>query len=142
MYKPEKGLAYESGLKLDLFDSRIGVTIALFQIDKEHVITTDALGDSVAAGKARSQGLDLQFSGQVTDALRVIGAYAYIDAEVTKGDAAIPKGRDLLGMARNKASEEIGLNPNNLFNRKYYERSYNSVWVIPGGCLALRPARA
>jgi iron complex outermembrane receptor protein len=186
VYKPEKGLGYESGLKLDLFDSRIGATVALFHIDKENVITTDALGDSVAAGKARSQGLDLQFSGQVTDALRVIGAYAYIDAEVTKGDAAIPEGSDLLGIARHsgslmavhafqngalrgsdigaavsyvgersgqtgsaftlpsystvdllahyQASEEVtvGLNLNNLFNRKYYERAYNSAWVMPG----------
>ncbi|WP_434647974.1 TonB-dependent siderophore receptor [Pseudomonas sp. D1-2] len=186
VYKPEKGLGYETGLKLDLFDSRIGATIALFHIDKENVVTTDALGESVAAGEARSQGLDLQFSGQITDALRVIGAYAYIDAEVTKGDSALPKGSDLLGIARNsgslmgvyefqdgalrgsdmgaafnyvgersgqagssfklpsystvdllahyKASEDItlGLNLNNLFDRKYYERSYNSAWVLPG----------
>ncbi|YAF60401.1 Metal-pseudopaline receptor CntO [Pseudomonas sp. E102] len=186
VYKPEKGLGYETGLKLDLFDSRIGATIALFHIDKENVVTTDALGESVAAGEARSQGLDLQFSGQITDALRVIGAYAYIDAEVTKGDSALPKGSDLLGIARNsgslmgvyefqdgalrgsdmgaafnyvgersgqagssfklpsystvdllahyKASEDVtlGLNLNNLFDRKYYERSYNSAWVLPG----------
>ncbi|WP_460419062.1 TonB-dependent siderophore receptor [Pseudomonas sp. microsymbiont 2] len=186
VYKPEKGLGYETGLKLDLLDSRLGATIALFHIDKENVVTTDALGDSVAAGKARSQGLDLQFSGQLSDAVRVIGAYAYIDAEVTKGDAAVPKGSDLLGIARNsgslmgvyefqngalrgsdvgaafnyvgersgqagsrftlpsystvdllahyKASEQVtvGLNLNNLFDRKYYERSYNSSWVLPG----------
>lgn len=186
VYKPEKGLGYESGLKLDLFERRIGATVALFHIDKENVITTDALGDSVAAGEARSQGVDLQFSGQVSDALRVIGAYAYIDAEVTKGDAAIAKGSDLLGIARNsgslmgvyewqngllqgsdvgaainyvgersgqagsdftlpayttvdllahyKVSNEVklGLNLNNLFNRSYYERSYNSAWVMPG----------
>jgi iron complex outermembrane receptor protein len=186
VYKPEKGLGYETGVKLDLLDSRLGATIALFHIDKENVITTDALGESVAAGEARSQGLDLQFSGQLTDALRVIGAYAYIDAEVTKGDAALPKGSDLLGIARNsgslmgvyefqdgalrgsdvgaavnyvgersgqagsdftldaystvdllahyKASEQVtvGLNLNNLFDRKYYERSYNSAWVLPG----------
>ena len=116
----------------------------------------------------------------------MIGAYAYIDAEVTKGDAALPKGSDLLGIARNsgslmgvyefqdgalrgsdvgaavnyvgersgqagsdftldaystvdllahyKASEQVtvGLNLNNLFDRKYYERSYNSAWVLPG----------
>jgi iron complex outermembrane receptor protein len=140
----------------------------------------------VAAGKARSEGLDLQFSGQVTDALRVIGAYAYIDAEVTKGDAAVPTGSDLLGIARHsgsllgvyefqggalrgsdigaafnyvgersgesgssftlpsyntvdlvahyKMSEQtmLGLNLNNVFDRKYYERAYNSVWVLPG----------
>lgn len=34
----------------------------------------------------------------------MIGAYAYIDAEVTKGDAALPKGSDLLGIARNSGS--------------------------------------
>ena len=186
VYKPEKGIGYETGLKLDLFDSRIGATLALFHIDKENVITTDALGDSIAAGKARSQGLDLQFSGQMTDAVRVIGAYAYIDAEVTKGDAALPKGSDLLGVPRHsgslmavyefqdgalrgsdfgaaanyvgersgqagssfrlpsystvdllahyKASEQLsfGLNLNNLFDRKYYERGYNAAWNLPG----------
>ncbi|WP_139315594.1 TonB-dependent siderophore receptor [Pseudomonas sp. PA27(2017)] len=186
VYKPEKGLGYETGVKLDLLDGRLGGTIALFQIDKENVITTDAVGDSVAAGKARSQGLDMQLSGQLSDAVRVIGAYAYIDAEVTEGDAALPKGSDLLGIARHsgsllsvyefqngtlrgsdigaafnyvgersgqagsdftlpsystvdllahyKASEDVtlGLNLNNLFDRKYYERSFNSAWVVPG----------
>ena len=186
VYKPEKGLGYETGVKLDLLDGRLGGTIALFQIDKENVITTDAAGDSVAAGKARSQGLDMQLSGQLSDAVRIIGAYAYIDAEVTEGDAALPEGSDLLGIARHsgsllgvyefqngalrgsdigaafnyvgersgqagsdftlpsystvdllahyKASEDVtlGLNLNNLFDRKYYERAYNSVWVLPG----------
>ena len=186
VYKPEKGLGYETGVKLDLLDGRLGGTIALFQIDKENVITTDAAGDSVAAGKARSQGLDMQLSGQLSDAVRIIGTYAYIDAEVTEGDAALPKGSDLLGIARHsgsllsvyefqngalrgsdigaafnyvgersgqagsdftlpsystvdllahyKASEDVtlGLNLNNLFDRKYYERAYNSVWVLPG----------
>ena len=186
VYKPEKGIGYESGLKLDLFDSRLGATVALFRIDKENVITTDAFGESIAAGKARSQGLDLQFSGQLSDAVRVIGAYAYIDAEVTKGDAALPKGSDLLGipqhsgslmavyafqdgalrgsdfgasanyvgersgqagshfrlpsystvdlLAHYKASEQLtlGLNLNNLFDRKYYERGSNAAWNMPG----------
>ncbi|OLU19654.1 TonB-dependent siderophore receptor [Pseudomonas sp. PA1(2017)] len=186
IYKPEKGLGYETGVKLDLLDGHLDGTIALFQIDKENVITTDAVGDSVAAGKARSQGLDMQLSGQLSDAVRIIGAYAYIDAEVTEGDAALPKGSDLLGIARHsgsllsvyefqngtlrgsdigaafnyvgersgqagsdftlpsystvdllahyKASEDVtlGLNLNNLFDRKYYERSFNSAWVVPG----------
>ncbi len=187
VFKPEKGLGYETGLKLDLLDSRLGATVALFHIDKENVLTADPNnpGDSIAAGKARSQGLDLQVSGQLSDALRLIGAYAYIDAEVTK-DNSIPEGSDLLGIARNSASLmgvyqfqggslqgsefgaavnyvgdrsgqtgsefelpayttvdllarwqatedlSLGLNLNNLFDRKYYERSYNSVWVLPG----------
>lgn len=185
VFKPEKGVGYETGLKLDLLDGRLGGTVALFHIDKENVLTTDANGDSIAAGKARSQGLDLQFAGQLSDAVRVIGAYAYIDAEVTKNNV-IKEGSDLLGIARNSASlmavyefqdgelrgsdigiagnyvgdrsgqtgtqfelpaystvdllahykasdtVSVGLNLNNLFDRKYYERSYNSTWVLPG----------
>ncbi|MGY4534897.1 iron complex outermembrane receptor protein [Pseudomonas sp. TE3786] len=185
VFKPEKGLGYETGLKLDLLDGRLGATVALFHIDKENVLTSDANGDSIAAGKARSQGLDLQFSGQLSDAVRIIGAYAYLDAEVTQ-DNVIKEGSDLLGIARNsaslmavyevqsgawrgsdigvagnyvgdrsgqtgtqfelpaystvdllahyKASETVtvGFNLNNLFDRTYYERSYNSTWVLPG----------
>ncbi|MGE8496218.1 MAG: TonB-dependent siderophore receptor [Pseudomonas sp.] len=187
VFKPEKGLGYETGLKLDLFDSRLGATIALFHIEKENVLTADpsSPGDSIAAGKARSQGLDLQFSGQLTDALRVIGAYAYIDAEVTE-DNTLPEGSRLLGipehsgsllgvyefqngwlrgsdvgaalnyvgdrsgqagsnfelpsyttvdlLAHYQASDtvRVGLNLNNAFDRKYYERAFNSVWVLPG----------
>ncbi|MGE8359770.1 TonB-dependent siderophore receptor [Pseudomonas sp.] len=187
VFKPEKGVGYETGLKLDLFDSRLGATLALFHIEKENVLTADPAspGDSIAAGKARSQGIDLQFSGQLTDALRVIGAYAYIDAEVTE-DNTLPEGSRLLGipehsgsllgvyefqdgwlrgsdvgaalnyvgdrsgqagsnfelpayttvdlLAHYQASDSVrvGLNLNNAFDRKYYERAFNSVWVLPG----------
>ncbi|MDH1262251.1 TonB-dependent siderophore receptor [Pseudomonas sp. GD03944] len=187
VFKPEKGVGYETGLKLDLFDSRLGATLALFHIEKENVLTADPAspGDSIAAGKARSQGIDLQFSGQLTDALRVIGAYAYIDAEVTE-DNTLPEGSRLLGipehsgsllgvyefqdgwlrgsdvgaavnyvgdrsgqagsnfelpayttvdlLAHYQASDtvRVGLNLNNAFDRKYYERAFNSVWVLPG----------
>ena len=34
------------------------------------------------------------------DAIRVIGAFAYIDAEVTKGDKDIPAGSRILGVAK------------------------------------------
>lgn len=187
VFEPEKGLGKEAGLKLDLLEGRLGATVALFHIDKENVLTADPNepGQSIAAGRARSQGLDLQVSGQLTDALRIIGAYAYIDAEVTR-DNVFPEGSRLLGvpqhsgsllavyefqdghlrgsdigaafnhvgdrsgqagsqfelpaystvdlLAHYKASERVtvGLNLNNLFDRKYYERSYNSVWVMPG----------
>ena len=41
VFKPEKGLGYETGLKLDLLDSRLGATVAMFHIDKENVLTAD-----------------------------------------------------------------------------------------------------
>ncbi|WP_431483567.1 TonB-dependent siderophore receptor [Pseudomonas solani] len=187
VFKPEKGVGYESGVKLDLFEGRLGATAALFHIEKENVLTADPNDPSqnIAAGKARSQGLDVQVAGQLSDAFRLIGAYAYIDAEVTE-DNTLPEGSRLLGIAKHsgslmgvyefqdgwlrgsdvgaaanyagdrsgqagsqfelpaystldllahyKASDDlsIGLNLNNVFDRKYYERSYNNVWVLPG----------
>ncbi|WP_210712514.1 TonB-dependent siderophore receptor [Pseudomonas sp. MWU349] len=186
-FKPEEGVGYEVGIKSELFDERLSATLAAFHIDKENVLALDPGTDSSRAmGKARSQGFDLQFSGQLTDAVRVIGAYALIDAQVTKGDPAIPAGSRILGVAKHsasllgvyefqdgrlkgsdigaaltyvgdrsgeaggrfelpayrtldllahyKASDNLtlGLNLNNLFDEKYYERSYSNYWVNPG----------
>ncbi len=186
-FKPEEGVGYEVGIKSELFDDRLSTTLAAFHIEKENVLALDpATNTSRAMGKARSQGLDLQLTGQVTDAIRVIGAFAYIDAEVTKGDRAIPAGSRILGVAKRsgsllgvyefqdgvlrgsdlgaaftyvgdrsgeagtqfelpayhtvdllahyKATENVtvGLNLNNLFDEKYYERSYSNYWISPG----------
>ncbi|NQD94334.1 TonB-dependent siderophore receptor [Pseudomonas sp. CrR25] len=187
VFGPEKGSGYEAGVKLDLLEGRLGANVALFHIDKENVLTVDPAtpGEQIAAGEARSRGIDVQLSGQLSDAVRVIGAYAYVDAEVTK-DTTLAEGSPLLGVAKHSGSLlsvyafqdgwlrgsdvgaalnyvgdrsgqtgsdfelpaystvdllahyqgsddlRLGLNLNNLFDRKYYERSYNSVWVMPG----------
>ena len=186
-FDPEEGVGYEIGIKNELFDERLSSTLAFFHIDKENVLALDPGTDtSRAMGKARSRGFDWQVTGQVTDAVRVMGAFAYIDAEVTKGDAATPTGSRILGVAKRsgsllgvyefqdghlrgsdvgaaftyvgdrsgeaggdfempayhtvdllahyKASDNVtvGLNLNNLFDEKYYERSYSNYWVYPG----------
>ncbi|MCQ4327697.1 TonB-dependent siderophore receptor [Pseudomonas stutzeri] len=86
-FDPEEGVGYEAGFKLDLLDSRLGMTIAAFHLTKENVLTADPAPGSttqIAAGEVRSRGIDLQLTGQLTDEIRVIGAYAYVDAEITK----------------------------------------------------------
>jgi iron complex outermembrane receptor protein len=187
-FDPEQGIGYETGVKLDLLDHRLSATLAAFHLTKENVLSADPLdpGFQAAVGEARSQGFDLQVSGQLTDALRMIGAFAFIDAEVTKGDKSLPAGSRLLGVARQSGSllgvyefqygwlrgadigaafnyvgdrsgqagsnfelpaystldllahyriserMKLGANLNNLFDEKYYERSYSSLWVTPG----------
>jgi len=186
-FKPEESVGYEVGIKSELFGDRLSTTLAAFHIEKENVLARDPATDTDRAmGKARSQGFDLQLTGQLTDAVRVIGAFAYIDAEVTKGDKATPAGSRILGVAKRsgsllgvyefqdgllrgsdlgaaftyvgdrsgeagtsfelpayhtvdllahyKASDNVtvGLNLNNLFDEKYYERSYSNYWVMPG----------
>lgn len=187
-FDPEEGTGYEAGVKLDLLDRRLGLTLAAFHLTKENVLTADPADAafSIAAGEVRSRGLDLQLSGQLSDALRVIGAYAYVDAEVTEDNTLAPGSR-LLNVPRHSASlmlvhtvqtgvlrglefggagnhvgdrsgeptdagfelpayttldllarypvdEQLtlGVNLNNVFDRTYYERSYNNLWVMPG----------
>ncbi|MBX9405151.1 TonB-dependent siderophore receptor [Pseudomonas baetica] len=104
-FAPEEGVGYEIGIKNELFDERLSSTLAFFHIDKENVLALDPGTDTRRAmGKARSRGFDLQVTGQVTDAVRVIGAFAYIDAEVTKGDAVIATGSRILGVAKRSGS--------------------------------------
>ena len=105
-FDPEQGIGYEAGLKLDMLDDRLSATLAAFHLTKENVLTADPVDASfqAAAGEARSQGFDLQVSGQLSDALRLIGAFAFINAEVTDGDQALPAGSRLLGVAQQSGS--------------------------------------
>lgn len=104
-FEPEKGRGYETGVKLDLFDHRLSMTLAAFHIIKRNVLTTDPSDTSyqMTAGKVRSKGVDLQFSGQLTDDWRVIGAYAYISAEIRE-DNTLEKGTRLLNVPQNSGS--------------------------------------
>ncbi|WP_095148509.1 TonB-dependent siderophore receptor [Pseudomonas sp. Irchel s3a18] len=186
-FAPQEGVGYEVGLKSELFEDRLSSTLAAFHIEKENVLALDPATDTYRAmGKARSQGFDLQVSGQLSEAVRLIGALAYIDAEVTQGDPVIPTGSRILGVAKRsgsllavyqfqdgalrgsdigaaytyvgdrsgeagsdfelpayqtvdllahyQASDRVtlGLNLNNLFDERYYERSYSNYWVNPG----------
>ncbi len=87
-FDPEEGRTLETGLKFESADKRLGATLAVFQIDKENVLTgSDPNGVySIAAGKARSRGVELDLAGQLTPELRVSASYAYVDAEVTKDE--------------------------------------------------------
>jgi len=107
VFKPEKGVGYEAGLKLDLFDGRLGATLGAFHITKQNVLTSHpdpSVVDRIAVGEQRSQGVDMQISGQLSPALRLIGAYAFIDAEVTRDNRAGYVGSRLAGVPRHNAS--------------------------------------
>lgn len=104
-FDPEEGVGYEAGVKLDMLDGRLGMTVAAFHLTKENVLTGDPADSSfqIAAGEVRSRGLDMQLTGQLTDEIRLIGAYAYVDAEVTK-DNTLASGSRLLNVPKHSGS--------------------------------------
>ncbi|ROL96968.1 TonB-dependent siderophore receptor [Pseudomonas protegens] len=104
-FAPEKGKSYEMGLKWEALDQQLSVDAAIYQIEKRNVLTTDPVDStfSVAAGEVRSRGFDVNVAGNLTPEWRVIGGYAYVDAEVTK-DNVLHSGTRLLNIPKNSFS--------------------------------------
>ncbi len=111
-FEPERTKSYEVGAKLAMLNGRLTGTVALFRTDKTNVLTADPVNAafSIAAGKARSKGVEVELSGKLPYGLRLQANYAYIDAEVGQ-DAidpnfgfALREGDPLLGIAKHGAS--------------------------------------
>lgn len=104
-FDPEEGKAYELGAKWQVLDQQLSVEAAVYQIDKKNVLTTDPLDStfSIAAGEVRSRGFDLNVVGNITPAWKVIGGYAYVDAQVTK-DNTLRNGTRLVNIPKQSVS--------------------------------------
>lgn len=101
---PELGRSYEIGAKWDL-DNRISGNLALFDIEKRNVMVMEKIGNENfgrVVGQVRSQGVELDLAGKLTDSLSLISSYAYTDARVTED----PKnnGKRMPNAARHTAS--------------------------------------
>ncbi|WP_060843479.1 TonB-dependent siderophore receptor [Pseudomonas sp. St29] len=104
-FAPEKGKSYEMGIKWEALDQQLSVDAAIYQIEKRNVLTADPVDStfSVAAGEVRSRGFDVNVAGNLSPEWRVIGGYAYVDAEVTK-DNVLRSGTRLLNIPKNSFS--------------------------------------
>ncbi|MFJ3486896.1 TonB-dependent siderophore receptor [Pseudomonas sp. NPDC090202] len=103
---PEEAKSYEIGAKLDL-PGRLTGTLALFDIHKRNVLVSQYNDvtkntDWRTSGAARSRGVELDLTGEVTDSLSLIGSFAFIDAETTKDPEY--KGNQLWNVARRTAA--------------------------------------
>lgn len=85
-FAPERGEAWEGGLKYALLGKRLTGTISLFRITKDNVLVSDPAnnGFTVAAGRARSEGLEVDLNLALDDRFSLTAVYAYTDAKVTE----------------------------------------------------------
>ena len=84
--KPQIGEQFEGGVKTAFFDGRLNSTLAVYHLTKQNVaVPVPGQPFSTPVGEARSQGIELDVAGRVTEALRLILTYAYTDAKVTEG---------------------------------------------------------
>jgi len=87
---PEIGEQFEAGVKTQLFDDRLLASMVYYHLTKGNILTSDLSTpdptDSAAIGEARSQGIELDVTGRLTDNFSVISSYAFTDARITKNN--------------------------------------------------------
>jgi iron complex outermembrane recepter protein len=92
LFEPERGTQYEVGMKVD-WTNNLSSTLALYQITRSNVLTTDfrdsSGNSSIQTGEQRSRGIELDITGEIAPGWKIIGGYAYTDAQVTE-DNSIP----------------------------------------------------
>lgn len=84
-FQPGRGTQYEVGIKADL-TNKLSTTLSFYDLTRSNVTTTDPDNPnfSVQTGEQRSQGIELDISGEILPGWNIIAGYAYTDARVTK----------------------------------------------------------
>ncbi|WP_223472287.1 MULTISPECIES: TonB-dependent siderophore receptor [unclassified Pseudomonas] len=94
--KPIIGKNYEVGIKGEYFDGALNASVALFRVDKENravqLFTANCPQATCyeASGEIRSQGIDFELQGALTENWQVGGGYTYARTHTIK-DAANPQ---------------------------------------------------
>jgi iron complex outermembrane receptor protein len=83
-FRPERGEAWEGGAKYALLGRKLTGTVSLFRITKDNALVTDPAnsGFSIAAGRARSEGVEADLNLTLGRSLTLTAVYAYTDAKV------------------------------------------------------------
>jgi len=85
-FAPERGEAWEGGLKYNLMDGGLTGTVSIFRIEKQNILVNDPAntGFSIAVGAARSRGLEFDANLRLGPQLTATAVYAYTDAEIIR----------------------------------------------------------
>lgn len=112
-FDPNQTTSMEAGIKFELNDGALVGTVSIFHVEQENILTVDADFNSLAVGKAESQGVEVDLNGEITEGLNIWASYAYIDAKTTNEfndpnfGRAVPAGADLLNIPEQQLSLQI-----------------------------------
>lgn len=99
---PETGWQWEAGFKSSLLNNRLSTTVALFDLNRSNLITSDAAHPNfyILTGQQRSRGVELESAYLIRSGWNVTAAYAFTNARVTE-DNDIPVGTRTQNAPRN-----------------------------------------
>ncbi|OAI02802.1 TonB-dependent siderophore receptor [Methylomonas methanica] len=106
-FAPQAAEQYEIGFKTEFFDKRLSSTVAYYHLTKNNLMTFDLSTpdptDQKTIGEARSQGIEVDIKGQITDAFSLVTTYAYTDARYNRDYSGL-QGNRLLNVPEHQAS--------------------------------------
>ncbi|HET7086740.1 MAG TPA: TonB-dependent receptor [Rhizomicrobium sp.] len=83
---PETSETLELGAKHSFLNGALGLSGSLFKVLKSNALITDPVSGTATAQSGerdRVQGVELSATGQITDQWNIVGAYTFLDSQVT-----------------------------------------------------------
>ncbi|HEY0185244.1 MAG TPA: TonB-dependent siderophore receptor [Rhodopila sp.] len=98
-FKPTTGEQYEAGIKYQPPGVNAFVTVALFDLTQQNVLTADPqhTNFSMQSGEVRSRGVEFEGKLSLTEGLGLTASYTYLDNTTTKA-TGIAAGKHPVGM--------------------------------------------
>lgn len=93
---PEEGTQYEGGLKLSFLEDDLAVSLSAFRIDRDNMAIDDpstSAPGSINGGLFRSEGVELELVGRITENLQVLAGFGALEAEVVRSSSLTPGDR-------------------------------------------------
>jgi iron complex outermembrane receptor protein len=104
-YDAELGEQVEVGVKRELIKDRLHATVAVFDLKRANILTSDPFDPTlqVLTGRQGSRGVEFDLDGTLAPGWKLIATYGYLDA-VVKSDTSLPVGDALSNVPRHHAS--------------------------------------
>jgi catecholate siderophore receptor len=87
--KVQKTTSYEVGTKWNLFHDNLALTLDVFQTKTSNARTTNGDGTVSYVGTKRIRGVELGYSGNITDQWSVYGGYSYMPSKVLSSGSVV-----------------------------------------------------
>ncbi|MEX3629392.1 MAG: TonB-dependent siderophore receptor [Burkholderia sp.] len=104
-FDPERAKQYEIGVKFQPIDYDAMFTIALSDLTRNKLLTTDTVNPlyQTQLGEARSRGIELEAKASLSDSLNVTASYTYLDTKYVQNNSGLA-GKFLTGVPQHQAS--------------------------------------
>lgn len=109
-FDPTTGQQIEAGVKYQPAGSRSLLTLSVYQLTQQNVLTPDPVNTSfrVQSGEVRMRGFEMEGKFELSEQLTLIASYAHTDSEITKdnptGSGTSNRGNRLAFVPRHQAS--------------------------------------